>query len=61
MLGGVKNKPNYIWYYTLFILTTKHYIGIFKLKDLGEEVYWCNGTIDSIWIMLCVTSLGEIA
>jgi hypothetical protein len=33
MLGGAGNTPNSIWNHTLFILTTKHCIGIFKLKN----------------------------
>lgn len=39
MLGGVENKLDSIQNDTLFILIVEQYIGIFKLKNLGEAMY----------------------
>ena len=36
MLGGVGNKSNSMYNYTLFIFIIEHCIGIFKLKNLGK-------------------------
>jgi hypothetical protein len=54
-LGGAKNKPDTIWKYTLFILTSKHCTRRVRMKNSGEPIYYYyqNEMADSSCIMLC--------